>query len=208
MFRLDKFISSFKLTWIFIVSYFIYRTFCLFSSCFHFLKRSKWLEKSFSKEILLLFFSSNRKIKKPDNQQQQLQQQNQQSPIINENKENLLTRTNKQNYHHHHHDNESGGFDYSTSIVSPTSNTKKTSCSPRTSSPITHDKKLSTLRATPDQTSKIHIDVSHNPSDKLLLTCDSSEPSPRDLTDTALSSLPPHKVNILSNYCSFHSKTF
>jgi hypothetical protein len=140
-------------------------------------------------------FLKKKKIKKPDNQQQQqqqLQQQNQQSPIINENKENLLTRTNKQHYHHHH-DNESGGFDYSTSIVSPTSNTKKTSCSPRTSSPITHDKKLSTLRATPDQTSKIHVDVSHNPSDKLLLICDSSEPSPRDLTDTALSSLPPHK---------------
>ncbi len=111
-----------------------------------------------------------------------------------------MTRTHKQQQQQrYHHDNESGGFDYSSSVVSPSSNAKKTSCSPRTSSPKTHDKNLSTFRATPDQTSKIHVDVSHNPSDKLLLMCDSSEPSPRDLTDTALSSLPPHKVNRFLN---------
>lgn len=61
-------------------------------------------------------------------------------------------------------------------------------------SSLTHDKHRSTLHATPDQTTKIHVDVTQNPSDKLLLTCDSSEPSPRDLTDTVLSSLPTHKV--------------
>ncbi len=149
-------------------------------------------------------FFLNRKIKKPDSQQQQQQQQQQQIPIINENKENFLSRNNKQ---HYHRDNESGGFDYAATVVAPSSNTKKTSCSPRTSSPITHDKNLSTLRANPDKTSKIHVDVSQNPSDKLLLICDSSEPSPRDLTDTALSSLPPHKVNIGFSHCSFHRNT-
>ena len=144
-------------------------------------------------------FLRHRKLKKLDNQpaqqqQQQLslQQQQTQDPIINANKENLLTRTNKQ--HYHHDDHQSGGFDYSSSIVSPASNSKKSSTSPRTSSPINHDKTRSTLRATPDQTSKIHVDVTQNPSDKLLLICDSSEPSPRDLTDTVLSSLPTHKV--------------
>jgi hypothetical protein len=125
------------------------------------------------------------------------QQQQQQIPIIHENKENLLTRSNKQQQQqqNYHRDNESGGFDYSSSVVSPSSNSKKKSCSPRTSSPITHDKNLSTLRANADPTSKIHVDVRHNLSDKLLLIYDSSEPSPRDLTDTALSSLPTHKVN-------------
>jgi hypothetical protein len=206
LFRLDKFISSFKLTWIIIFSYFISRTFCLFSSCFHFLKRSKSFKNNdvfFTKA----FFFHYRKIKKSDNQQQQQhqQQQQQQIPIIHENKENLLTRSNKQQQQqqqqqHYHRDNESGGFDYSSSVVSPSSNSKKKSCSPRTSSPITHDKNLSTLRANADQTSKIHVDVRQNPSDKLLLIYDSSEPSPRDLTDTALSSLPQHKVNILFSF--------
>lgn len=150
-------------------------------------------------------FSPCRKIKKLDNQssqqqqqspQQQQQQQQQQQPSnpnINANKENLLNRANKQ---HYHQDDQSGGFDYSTSIVSPGSNNKKSSCSPRTSSPINHDKTLSKIRATPDQTSKIHVDVCQNPSDKLLLMCDSSEPSPRDLTDTVLSGLPTHKVSL------------
>ena len=148
-------------------------------------------------------FSPYRKIKKLDNQspqqqqqsaQQQQQQQQQQpsNPNINANKENLLTRANKQ---HYHQDDQSGGFDYSTSIVSPGLNNKKSSCSPRTSSPINHDKTLSTIRATSDQTSKIHVDVSQNPSDKLLHMCDSSEPSPRDLTDTVLTGLPTHKVS-------------
>jgi hypothetical protein len=128
----------------------------------------------------------NRKVKKSDNQQQQ------QTPIINENKENLLNSTNKPP--HYHHDNESGGFDYSSSVVSPSSLSKKSTRSPRTSSPKTHDKNRSTLRASGDPTSKIHVDVSLNPTDKLMLTCDSSEPSPRDLTDAGLSSVLPHKV--------------
>lgn len=154
---------------------------------------------------------SCRKIKKLDNQspqqppQQQQQQQQQQAsnPNINANKENLLTRTNKQHYHQDDH-HQSSGFDYSSSLVSSGSNNKKSSCSPRTSSPINHDKTLSTIRATADQTSKIHVDVTQNPSDKLLLMCDSSEPSPRDLTDTVLTGLPTHKVStVLSiRFCS------
>lgn len=147
-----------------------------------------------------MFFSCrNRKVKKPDPPQQQLQQQQQQqqqsTPIISENKENLLTQATKKQ--HYHHDNESGGFDCSSSGVLPSSITKNISSSPQTSSPIKYDQNLTKLRPTNDQTSKIHVDVSHNPSDKLLHICDSSEPSPRDLTDITLSSMPPHKVNMI-----------
>ncbi|CAF0950223.1 unnamed protein product [Adineta steineri] len=143
-------------------------------------------------------FLKKKKVKQLDNQQQQTQQQSQQHqiPIINENKENFINRTTKQQQQqqqHYRRDNESGGFDYSSSVVSPPSNSKKTSCTPRTSSPIAHDKNLSAFHANTDQTSKIHIDVSHNPSDKLLLICDSNESSPHYLTDTVLSSLPQHK---------------
>ncbi|CAF2880656.1 unnamed protein product [Rotaria sp. Silwood2] len=146
-------------------------------------------------------FLKKKKVKKSDNPQQQQQQQTQQpqqiTPIINENKENLLTRTDKhhhQQQQHYHHDNESGGFDCSSSAVLQSSiSQKKTSSSPRTSSPTTYDKNLSTLHPNVDQTSKIHVDTNHNPSDKSLHICDSSEPSPRDLTDITLSSLPQHK---------------
>ena len=92
---------------------------------------------------------------------------------------------------HYSPDQQSTGFEYSSpSVVSPNSLNK-----PRTSSPITHQQHLSTLHASGDQTSKIHIDVSHNPSDKSFVLCDSSQASPRDLTDAGLSSLPPHKVS-------------
>ena len=124
-------------------------------------------------------------------------------PTVNENKENLLIRTSKQQ--HYHRDNQSGGFNYSSSAASPS---KKVPVPPRTSSPITYDKSLPTLRSTVDQTSKIHVDVSHNPSDKLLHVYDSSEPSPRDLTDTTLSILPPHRVNILISLEKKEQKQF
>ncbi|CAF3751967.1 unnamed protein product [Rotaria socialis] len=135
-------------------------------------------------------FLKKKKIKKSDPQQSQQQS----TPVTNENKENLLTRNNKQQQQQQqrHQDNESGGFDYSSSVPLSTSISKKASCSPRTSSPISYDKNLTTLRPTADQTSKIHVDVNH-PSDKILHICDSSEPSPRDLTDITLSSLPAHK---------------
>ncbi|CAF1311577.1 unnamed protein product [Rotaria magnacalcarata] len=136
-------------------------------------------------------FLKKKKIKKSDPQQSQQQS----TPVTSENKENLLTRNNKQQQQQQRHqDNESGGFDYSSSVPLSTSISKKASCSPRTSSPISYDKNLTTLRPTSDQTSKIHVDVNHNhPSDKILHICDSSEPSPRDLTDITLSSLPAHK---------------
>ena len=135
-----------------------------------------------------------RKIKNPTGPSQQQQQDPAiHPPIVNENKENLLNPTNRQ-LSPYSRDNQSGGFEYSTSLVSPASLSKKVSSSARTSSPIKPDKNLSKLRASGDPTSKIHIDVSHNPSDKSLLVCDSSEASPRDYTDTGLSSLPPHKV--------------
>ncbi|CAF1193090.1 unnamed protein product [Rotaria sordida] len=149
-------------------------------------------------------FLKKKKVKKSDNQQQQQQQQHHQiTPITNENKENLLTRTDKQQQQQqqqYHRDNESGGFDGSSSAVLQSSISKKTSSSP----PITYDKNLSTLRPNIDQTSKIHIDTNQNPSDKLLHICDSSEPSPRDLTDITLSSLPAHKTETSSSF-SCHS---
>lgn len=140
------------------------------------------------------FILLNRKIKKSDPQQSQQQS----TPITNENKENLLTRSNKQpQSQQSHQDNESAGFDCSSSVGLSTSNSKKPSCPPRTSSPKSYDKHLSTLRPTIEQTSKIHVDVNQHPTDKLLQICDSSEPSPRDLTDITLSCLPPHKVNLI-----------
>ncbi len=60
---------------------------------------------------------------------------------------------------------------------------KENYSSPITSS-ITHDKNLTN--------DKIHIDISENPSDKSLLTYDSTKSSPRELS--SLSS-PPHQVS-------------
>lgn len=154
-------------------------------------------------------FLKKKKIKNPDGassstaqqqtpsatSSQQVQHQEQlSSSSNNDNKENVLNTSTKPSLHFSS-DQQSMGFDYSSSsVVSPNSLTKT-----RTSSPTIHHQHLSTLHASGDQTSKIHIDIGHHPSDRSFLLCDSSQGSPRDLTDAGLSSLPPHKSCLVAS---------
>lgn len=139
-------------------------------------------------------FLKKKKIKSPDHSSGDQPQEvpNQQSsthvPIINENKENLLNTSNKSTLHYSC-EHQLAEIEYSPSATVPVSLSKHTTPS------LVH----SNIHPNVEQTTKIHIDVSHNPSDRSLLLCDSSEASPRDYTDAGLSSLRKHKSGGLVN---------
>ncbi|CAF0723901.1 unnamed protein product [Didymodactylos carnosus] len=179
--------------------------FTFHSNMFSFLKKKK-VRKSDKKGDHHGFTSTS----SDDHQQQQQQQQQQHHHHHRgENKENLIETNGKPISNKS--DNDSGGFDYS--------QIKQYSCSDdnsfndrtpiRTSSPLIDRTSgggmgggkggLTTSIVTDtatlcDQSAEMHIDITNGK------CCDSSEPSPRDLTDGVLHSCLPHKSCLSGGY--------